>query len=56
VLGSLLTLLVPGWLAASVAAAVLAAQRIHVWFSDRRYDRRMAELEREGLDWKPEGD
>ncbi len=54
--GALLAIVLPEWVAATVAGALFIGQRIYVKISDRKFDLQMAELEKRDLIWKTEGD
>ena len=55
-LGALACMLVSNWMIPGVFALLFAGQRIWVWRSDKKFDRRVAELRDRGLAWETEDD
>lgn len=49
ILGAIACMFVSSWMVPAVLAALLVAQRIWIWRSDKGYDRRITELEARGL-------
>ncbi len=56
ILGALVAMVAPAWIAAAVPAVLLIAHLIYRWRSNKFYDQRMAEIEARGLDWKTASD
>ena len=52
--GSLLTYIVPAWLAAPVLSALFVAHFLYIRRTDQMFDERMQELHQRGLDWSGE--
>ena len=55
-LGALVASVAPAWVAPSIPAVLLVAFLLYKWRSNTFYDRRMADIEARGLDWKPQND
>jgi hypothetical protein len=55
-LGALVASVAPAWGAASIPAVLLVASLLYRWRSNTFHDRRMADIEARGMDWKPEND
>ena len=51
-LGAIACMLVANWMIPIVFGALLIAQRIWVWRSDKGFDKRVEELKKRGLAWK----